>query len=145
MQYKEDLAKFHQQHPDAQELLAKAKYMFTLPDGVYINQLWVILFYRKMKRKQKSVSKQPSPATVGEGADELVQSSSLESSAPLTSTPSPPTTADEKGEVEGEEEQEDDEEEVIDNVNSQQNGTEVPEESDNSDSETDSSGSSAED
>ena len=98
-----------------------------------------------MKRKQKSVPKQPSPATVGEGADELVQSSSLESSAPLTSTPSLPTTADEKGEGEGDEEQEEDEEEVVDNVNSQQNGTEVPEESDNSDSETDSSGSSAED
>lgn len=36
VQYKEDIAKFHQQHPDAQELLAKAKYMFTLPGGVCI-------------------------------------------------------------------------------------------------------------
>ena len=102
----------------------------------------MISFYRKVKRKQKLVSKQLSPATVGEGAEELVQSSSLESSAPLNSAPSLPTTtaaADEKGEGEGEEEQEDDEEEAVDHVTSQQNG---PEESDNSDSGTDSSGSS---
>lgn len=92
-----------------------------------------------MKRKQKLVSKQLSPAT---GAELVVQSSSL---GPLTSTPSLPTPAadDEKAEGEGEEEQEEEDEEVVDHVTSQQNGTEVPEESDNSDS--DSSGSSVED
>ena len=36
--YKKDMAKY-QQHPDVQVLLAKAKYMFTQPYNVYINQL----------------------------------------------------------------------------------------------------------
>lgn len=96
-------------------------------------------FYRKMKRKQKIAAKQASPVRVVED-DELNQSSSLSLSTPVTATPSLPATTDEKAE-EGAEEQED-KEEVVDHVNSRQNGTEV---SDHSDSETDSSGSSAED
>jgi hypothetical protein len=120
LQYKENMAIFNREHPEAQELLAKA---------------------RKTRRKQKVPAKQPSRV-----AKELVTSPPLTVTSPphtlSTSQPTPP-----EGQGFGGEEEET-APEVLPSTLSQQNGGTVEGESsdnDSSDSESDSSESSTED